>query len=132
MNPNLCIWDSVFIGIVFVFYFSLFSCVLLHGTIPEGKAVLTIFDRLTKSVRCPSKSVYILIQLLKKNIYLEMMELIFEGFEIGGSVHDVSENEWTQLSQLDLNFESITQIVDDYDCWSTNFFELSKFRINAY
>lgn len=61
-----------------------------------------------------------------------MMELIFEGFEIGGSVHDVSENEWTQLSQLDLNFESITQIVDDYDCWSTNFFELSKFRINAY
>ena len=60
-----------------------------------------------------------------------MLKLIFEGYEIGGSVHDVSENEWRQLSQLELNLENITQIIDEYDRWSTNFFELSRPLIDA-
>ena len=54
-----------------------------------------------------------------------MLSLNFQGYEIGATGHDLSEAHLKQLQSLDLNLSSICQVVDNYDPWSTNHFDIA-------
>ena len=55
-----------------------------------------------------------------------MIKIKFEGFEIAGTGHDISKEEWLKLSNKDLNHPNICEVIDNYDPWSTNYFEISR------
>lgn len=54
------------------------------------------------------------------------MQIKFEGYEIGGTGHDISKDEWKQLSNKEINYDNICEVVNSYDRWSTNYFEISR------
>ena len=55
-----------------------------------------------------------------------MIKIKFEGFEIAATGHDISKEEWLKLSNKDLNHPNICEVIDNYDPWSTNYFEISR------
>ena len=55
-----------------------------------------------------------------------MIQVKFEGYEIGGTGHDISKDEWKQLSNKEINYDNICEVVNSYDRWSTNYFEISR------
>ena len=55
-----------------------------------------------------------------------MIQLKFEGYEIGGTGHDITKDEWKKLSNKEINYDHICEVVTNYDCWSTNYFEISR------
>jgi hypothetical protein len=54
-----------------------------------------------------------------------MIKVKFEGYEIVGTGHDISKNDWKLLSNTDINFGNISEVVNNYDPWSTNYFQVS-------
>ena len=55
-----------------------------------------------------------------------MIQLKFEGYGIGGSGHDITKDEWKKLSNKEISYDHICEVVTNYDCWSTNYFEISR------
>ncbi len=53
-------------------------------------------------------------------------ELILSGSEYGASCHDLSKDEYNSLKSIDLNLNDISNSINEYDPWATNFWDVSK------
>ena len=67
-----------------------------------------------------------------------MLTIKVNGFEIGATGHDITQNQLLKLKTQELNLTNISNVVNDYDPWSTNYFEISgpvidnNLEINVY
>jgi hypothetical protein len=57
---------------------------------------------------------------------IKKYELTLEGNEYGASGHNLSIDEFNSLKSIDKNLDNISNLIEDYDPWSTNHWNVSK------
>jgi len=55
-----------------------------------------------------------------------MILLKFKGLQIGASAHDLTKNEWSKLNGVELNYSNISEVLNDYNIWSADYFTISR------
>lgn len=55
-----------------------------------------------------------------------MLKIKFYGFEIGATGHDLTKNQFNLLKKDTVNLKNIVNVLEEYDIWSTNYFNISR------